>query len=64
MNGKFFYLYLIAGVLALIILFYQLITPHSMAMNGWNMMGYVLLSGLMMYLAYKTYHMKKDQELM
>jgi len=63
MNPKFFYLYIIAGTLALLLLLWQLFTYwNSLSPTG------VILNAIPMiifyYLAYKTYHEKKDSELM
>jgi hypothetical protein len=64
MNNKFFYIYLIAGTVALILFVYQLFTRHTLNFNVWNLSGDMLLAVLLYYLAYKTYHEKKDKELM
>ncbi|PTR01646.1 hypothetical protein C8P68_101883 [Mucilaginibacter yixingensis] len=64
MSRKFFYLYLVAGLLALITPFVHMAMPNAEPLGGWNVLGYFLLSGLMLYLAYKTYHENKDHELM
>ena len=63
MNKKFFYLYLVGGAIALGLLIYDVLStypklsPTSLALD--------ILPGIMFfYLAYKTYHEKKDQELM
>jgi len=64
MNNKFFYLYLAGALLALGLLTKDIIGsyPH---MPG---IGDILLdtvpAGLFFYLAFKTYHEKKDKELM
>ena len=63
MNKKFLYLYLIGGAIALGLLVYDLATtlpnpsPTSLALD-------ILPMLMFFYLAYKTYHEKKDQELM
>ena len=64
MNNRFYYLYLIAGTIALIFLLYQLFTRHTNTINWWNLGGDVFLVVVLYYLAYKTYHEKKDKELM
>ena len=64
MNRKFFYLYLIGGSIAFLLLIYQLLSTHKAGPNIWNMAGYILLMVVLYYLAYKTYHEKKDDELM
>ena len=63
MNPKFLILYIVAGSIALLLAIYQLITtnpsdnPARLAVN-------VVISLFFYYLAYKTYHEKKDKELM
>lgn len=64
MNNRFYYLYLIAGTIALIFLFYQLLAYHTAAINWWNLSGDIFLVVVLYYLAYKTYHEKKDKEMM
>jgi hypothetical protein len=64
MNNRFYYLYLIAGSIALIFLLYQLFTRHANAINWWNLSGDIFLVVVLYYLAYKTYHEKKDKEMM
>lgn len=63
-NNKFYYLYLIAGSIALILFLYQIFTRHYAAINLWNLAGDVFLVVVLYYLAYKSYHEKKDKELM
>jgi hypothetical protein len=63
MNPKYLVLYLAAGTIALIMVIYQLITTHG----EFNTERCVLNSAIGLffyYLAYKTYHEKKDKELM
>jgi hypothetical protein len=63
MNPKFLILYLIAGTLALILVVYQVLYTYPnlnlsiIALNS-------VLSLFFYYLSYKTYHEKKDKELM
>lgn len=64
MNNRFYYLYLIAGSIALIFLLYQLFAPHTGKFDAWNLGGDVFLVVVLYYLAYKTYHEKKDKEMM
>ncbi|GAB3904367.1 hypothetical protein [Mucilaginibacter boryungensis] len=64
MNNKFYYVYLIAGSIALILFIYQLFMMHSTGYNLWNMSGDIFLTIVLYYLAFKTYHEKKDKELM
>ena len=62
MRPKYFVLYIIAGSIALIIAVYQLIAAYP----GFNYRTAlnVVIALIFYYLAYKTYHEKKDQELM
>jgi hypothetical protein len=63
MSGKFFYLYLIGGIVALLLLIYQIIVSYPVV--KWNgALFYVVPTLLLFYMAYKTYHVKKDGELM
>jgi len=63
MNPKFLILYIIAGSLALILVIYQLITTYPNLDTGRLILN-SFLSLFFYYLAYKTYHEKKDKELM
>lgn len=64
MNNRFYYLYLIAGSIALIFLLYQLFAHHVNGIDVWNLIGDIFLVVVLYYLAYKTYHEKKDKEMM
>jgi len=64
MNNKFFYVYLIAGTFAFILFIYQLFTQHGAQINLWNLAGDIFLVVILFYLAFKTYHEKKDKEMM
>jgi len=63
MNARYLVLYLIAATLALILVIYQLITKDP-ALNFGGIALNVVISIFFYYLAYKTYHEKKDKELM
>ena len=63
MNPKFLLLYLIAGSLALILVIYQ-IASSSGNLNTGRLTLNIAISLFFFYLAYKTYHEKKDKELM
>ena len=63
MNPKFKILYIIAGSLALLLVVYQLITDKP-AINVPRIILNAFMSLFFYYLAYKTYHEKKDKELM
>jgi len=63
MNPKYLVLYLIATVLALILAIYQVIISYPVLNTGKIALN--LITALFFgYLAYKTYHEKKDNELM
>ena len=64
MNNKFYYVYLIGGTIALILLIYQAFTSHPNGINLYNLAGYITATIILYYLAFKTYHEKKDKELM
>jgi hypothetical protein len=63
MNPRFLVLYLIAGTLALALVVYQLITTYA-NLNYSRLALNIVMSGFFYYLSYKTYHEKKDKELM
>jgi len=63
MNPKFLILYFIAATVALIFAIYLAITTYpdlNIGKIGLNM----VISVFFYYLSYKTYHEKKDKELM
>ncbi|PAW94759.1 hypothetical protein CKK33_15150 [Mucilaginibacter sp. MD40] len=62
-RGKFFYLYLIGGTVALILLLYSLTTAYPNINHG-GALFYIIPTLALYYMAYKTYHVKKDGELM
>jgi uncharacterized membrane protein (DUF2068 family) len=64
MNSRFYYVYLIAGTIALILLIYQLFAQHIATISVWNLAGDIFLVVVLYYLAFKTYHEKKDKEMM
>jgi hypothetical protein len=63
MNPKFRYLYIAIGGLLLISLIVQVIITYP-EVNPKNVLLNAVPSLLFFYLAYKTYHEKKDSELM
>lgn len=63
MNPKFKVLYIIAGCLALLLAVYQLFTDKP-SIDIPRIILNVVMSLVFFYLAYKTYHEKKDKELM
>jgi hypothetical protein len=63
MSGKFFYLYLIGGTVALALLVYSIISAYP-DYNGNGAFFYLLPTLLLYYMAYKTWHVKNDGELM
>jgi hypothetical protein len=62
-RGKFFYLYFIGGSVALLLLIYAIVTAYP-NVNGSGAFFYIIPTLLLYYMAYKTYHVKKDGELM
>ena len=63
MNPKYLILYIAAGTFALILVVYQLITTYS-NLNTARLGLNTVIALFFYYLAYKTYHEKKDKELM
>ena len=63
MNPKFLILYIIGGTIALILIIYQVITTYPTFDLGRVALNAVICL-FFYYLAYKTYHEKKDKELM
>ncbi|MDO3641655.1 hypothetical protein [Mucilaginibacter sp. L3T2-6] len=63
MNPKFLILYIIAATLAFGLAIYQLIATDTGVTYGRIILNFIMAAGFY-YLAYKTYHEKKDQELM
>ena len=63
MNHKYLILYLIAATVALIMVVYQAVTTYP-ALNLGRLGIDAAISLFFYYLAYKTYHEKKDKELM
>lgn len=64
MSKKFFYLYLFGGILALILLVDEIITAYPKTISVGNILLDVVPAILLLYLAFKTYHEKKDHDLM
>jgi hypothetical protein len=63
MNPKYLALYLVAGTLSLLLIIYELISDYPV-FSAVRILGNVILCLAFYYLAYKTYHEKKDKELM
>jgi hypothetical protein len=63
MNPKYLVLYFIAATVALIMVIYQAITTYP-ALNYPRLVLNTIIALFFYYLAYKTYHEKKDKELM
>jgi len=63
MSPKFFYLYLIAGIVALILVIIQIATEYP-AVNYRNAIIYFIPVLLLFYMANKVYQVKNDSELM
>ena len=63
MSYKFFYLYLIGGIVFLIMLIYQLIAYYpSLNIFGVMLDGIIVL--LLFYMAYKVRREKEDKDMM
>lgn len=63
MSSKFFYLYLIGAMVALSLLIYQVVVSYPDVKYS-GAFFYAIPTILLFYMAYKTYHVKKDGELM
>lgn len=63
MSKKFFYLYLIGGIIALILLVKDIITTYPAMISARDIAFDIIPAGLLFYLAFKTYQEKNDQEL-
>lgn len=63
MNPKYLILYIVAGSLAMALATYKLITTYPDPSTGRIALD-VIVGLFFYYLAYKTYHEKKDKELM
>lgn len=63
MNPKYLVLYIIAATLALGLGIYQLVATNTSVTYGRTILNFVM-AFFFYYLAYKTYHEKKDKELM
>ncbi|MES2109673.1 MAG: hypothetical protein V4577_13030 [Bacteroidota bacterium] len=63
MNPKYLVLYIIAATLALGLAIYQLVATNTTVTYGRIILNFIM-SFCFYYLAYKTYHEKKDNELM
>ncbi|WP_295674694.1 hypothetical protein [uncultured Mucilaginibacter sp.] len=63
MNPKFLILYFIAGTLALILIIFQIFIEYPV-LNFTGIILNLIMCLFFYYLAYKTYHEKKDRELM
>lgn len=60
---KFFYLFLIGGVVSVGLAVYDIVTAYPNIENGTVLSGLVP-AVLLFYMAYKAWHEKNDQELM
>jgi len=62
MNAKFFYLFIIVGVLFVVVAGYNFLQGHT---NGYSsIMIDLFIALLLFYRGYRIYKGKKDQELM
>ena len=62
-NSRFFYLYLIGGILALALLIYKIASTYP-AVQFASIPFEAFLVIALLYLANKTYHEKKDKDMM
>ena len=63
MSKKFFYLYLIGGIIAVILLVKDIVTAYPSMIATRDIAFDIIPALLLFYLAFKTYQEKKDQEL-
>ena len=63
MNSKYLLVYFSAATLVLIFTIYQVVTTYPL-INTVRIVLDTIISLFFYYLAYKTYHEKKDKELM
>ncbi len=63
MTRKFIYLYIFGGVLAVGLLIYDLVTTWPNVSTS-SLLFDIVPAIVLFYLAYKSYHEKKDDELM
>lgn len=62
-NSRFFYLYLIGGIAALALLIYNIASAYpNVQFTSISFEAFMVIA--MFYLANKTYHEKKDKEMM
>jgi len=61
MNAKFFYVYIIAGLVFVALIIYDFIGKHT---PGYTMIYDVVIALFLFYRGYRAYMTKKDQELM
>ncbi|NCD71267.1 hypothetical protein [Mucilaginibacter agri] len=62
-NSRFFYLYLIGGIAALALLIYNVVINYPAVMFT-SIAFEAFMVIVLFYLANKTYHEKKDKEMM
>jgi hypothetical protein len=63
MSKKFFYLYLIGGIIAVILLVKDIVTAYPSMIATKDIVFDIIPALLLFYLAFKTYQEKNDQEL-
>ena len=61
MNAKFFYVYIIAGLIFVALIVYDLLWKKT---AGYTIIYDAVIALFLFYRAYRTYMEKKDQELM
>jgi len=64
MSKKFLYLYFTGGIIAIGVLIFDLVTVTAAKMTSSTWAMDIVPIILFLYLCYKTYHEKKDKELM
>jgi hypothetical protein len=64
MNKKFFYLYFTGGIIAIGLFIFDAINTTIPKMTTGNLVLDIAPILMFLYLCYKVYHEKKDQELM
>ncbi|MGN6178385.1 MAG: hypothetical protein ACTHNW_04350 [Mucilaginibacter sp.] len=64
MGNKFFYLYLAGGILAIGLLLKDIINTYPAIPAISDILLDAIPAVLLFYLAFKTYHEKKDKEMM
>jgi len=64
MSNKFFFLYLIGGIIAVILLVCDVVTAYPSVVSTSKIIAYVIPSIALFYLAFKTRREKEDHDMM